>query len=120
MTSKAGHTAGSIARRMVDKLFEGRKGHGGASVSYLQMRPDDVASVIEGAIELYDAGNETGLTPRQLAEQRDELLAALREIETICTESAGDCRRRMGTRVGNTIATARAAIAKAKATAGGA
>lgn len=32
-----------------------------------------------------------------------ELIAALREIEIICTESAGDCRRRMGTRVGNIL-----------------
>jgi len=42
-----------------------------------------------------------------------ELLIALREIETIFTESAGDCRKRMGTRVGNVLVTARAAIAKA-------
>ncbi len=42
-----------------------------------------------------------------------ELLEALREIEIICTESAGDCRKRMGTRVVNTLVTARAAIAKA-------
>lgn len=42
-----------------------------------------------------------------------DLLAALREIETICTESASECRKRMGTRVGNSLTVARAAIAKA-------
>ena len=40
----------------------------------------------------------------------EALEAALREIETICVESAGDCRKRMGTRVGNTIVAARAAL----------
>lgn len=39
------------------------------------------------------------------------LEAALRKIETICTESAGDCRRRMGTRLGTTLVAARAALA---------
>lgn len=43
-----------------------------------------------------------------------DLLAALREVVTINEESAGDCRRRMGTRRGNSIVTARAAIAKAE------
>ncbi len=42
-----------------------------------------------------------------------DMLNALREIETICTESAADCRKRMGTRVGNALVTARAAISKA-------
>ena len=40
----------------------------------------------------------------------EQLEAALREIETICIESAGDCRKRMGTRVGNTIVVVRAAL----------
>lgn len=44
--------------------------------------------------------------------QRDVLVEALREIETICSESAGDCRRRMGTRAGNSLVIARAALAK--------
>ncbi len=44
----------------------------------------------------------------------EPLRAALREIETICTESASDCRKRMGTRVGNCLTVARAAIAKAE------
>jgi len=55
---------------------------------------------------------ETGLTPRQLAEQRAELLEALREIDVICTESRSDLRKRMGTRVGNALVVAREAIAK--------
>jgi hypothetical protein len=47
-----------------------------------------------------------------------DMLAALREIETICNESVGDCRKRMGTRAGNSLVTARAAIAKATGTGG--
>ena len=39
------------------------------------------------------------------------LMEALREVETICTESAADCRKRMGTRPGNCIVVARAALA---------
>jgi hypothetical protein len=31
------------------------------------------------------------------------MLEALREVETICSESVGDCRRRMGTRQGNSL-----------------
>lgn len=49
-----------------------------------------------------------------LVEERAELIAALREIKTICTESAAACRKRMGTRVGNVLVVARAAIKKAK------
>ena len=41
-----------------------------------------------------------------------ELFAALREVETICTESPRACRQRMGTRVGNCLTTARAALAR--------
>ena len=47
---------------------------------------------------------------RQAQARIEALEAALREIETICIESAGDCRKRMGTRVGNTIVAARAAL----------
>ena len=39
---------------------------------------------------------------------------ALEEIEAICTESAGDCRRRMGTRVGNALVTARTTLSSLK------
>jgi hypothetical protein len=41
-----------------------------------------------------------------------ELEGALLEIEAICTESAGDCRKRMGTRVGNSPVIVRAALKK--------
>lgn len=41
-------------------------------------------------------------------------LDALREIVTICTESPGACRKRMGTRLGNILVTAEAAIAQAE------
>lgn len=44
----------------------------------------------------------------------EALVKALEEIETICTESAGDCRRRMGTRVGNALVVARAALASTR------
>jgi hypothetical protein len=50
----------------------------------------------------------TRMTP---ASELESLRTALREIETICTESAGDCRKRMGTRVGNVLVAARAALA---------
>ena len=43
------------------------------------------------------------------------MLTALQEIITINDESAGDCRKRMGTRRGNSIVAAQAAIAAAKA-----
>jgi hypothetical protein len=42
------------------------------------------------------------------------LVAALEEVETICTESAADCRNRMGTRVGNALATVRTALLRAR------
>lgn len=47
------------------------------------------------------------------ADKAEILAAALREIEIICTESAADCRKRMGTRVGNILVAARAALSKA-------
>jgi hypothetical protein len=50
---------------------------------------------------------------RSATSGKSHMLGALREIETICTESAGDCRKRMGTRVGNALVTARNAIAAA-------
>lgn len=40
------------------------------------------------------------------------LVAALQEVEAICTESAGDCRRRMGTRVGNALAVVRFVLSR--------
>lgn len=53
----------------------------------------------------------SGATVQRLLVQRDELLRAMREIQAICTESAGACRKRMGTRAGNALVTAKAAIA---------
>lgn len=43
-----------------------------------------------------------------------DMLAALREIEAICTETQSVFNKRMGTRVGNCLTTALAAIAKAE------
>jgi len=51
---------------------------------------------------------------RRMELELNELAEALREIEVICTESAADCRKRMGTRVGNALVVARAAISKAE------
>lgn len=51
---------------------------------------------------------------RALEAHNAELRAALEGIETICTESTGDCRKRMGTRVGNALVAARAALAKGR------
>lgn len=59
---------------------------------------EEIRKVVERVSTLSDAGGEVAQD-------------AFREIITICTESAGDCRRRMGTRVGNCIATAEAALA---------
>lgn len=115
MASKAGHTftAGPVH-------LDGRyvTNSGGVAIadcgkSSLIYTAEKVANA-EFIAEAFTIAHETGLTPRQLVEQHAELLAALREIETICTESAGDCRRRMGTRVGNVIVATRAAIAKAE------
>lgn len=53
---------------------------------------------------------------RALESQNAELRAALEAIETICTESAGNCRKRMGTRVGNILVAARAALKNSKNT----
>ena len=52
--------------------------------------------------------------PLDVYRSEQMLIEALKLIETICTESAGDCRKRMGTRVGNALVTARAALAKAE------
>lgn len=51
----------------------------------------------------------------RLAARNLELERAMREIETICTESASALRKRMGTRVGNVLTIARAALGDAAA-----
>lgn len=65
------------------------------------------------------------ISKRPLSEQKanakliaaaPDMAEALRLIEIICTESAHDCRKRMGTRAGNTLVAARAALAKADIT----
>jgi type II secretory pathway component PulM len=50
----------------------------------------------------------------RLRAQNAELLEALKEIETICNESAAECRKRMGTRIGNSLVVARATIKRAE------
>jgi hypothetical protein len=59
---------------------------------FTQLQPRDCAHLMHALIELRD------------------LREVLSEIETICTESSGACRKRMGTRVGNVLVTARAAL----------
>lgn len=48
-----------------------------------------------------------------MTELERELLEALKEIRTICTESTSACRKRMGTRVGNILVVAGRAIVMA-------
>lgn len=52
---------------------------------------------------------------KQGEELQGELVAALQEIEAICSEDNSACRKRMGTRAGNALVTARAALSKARA-----
>lgn len=53
-------TPQNIAARVTERLFEARKGHGGADVSYLQMRLRDLQETIEAAIQLYVDTNKKG------------------------------------------------------------
>jgi hypothetical protein len=71
-----------------------------------------LAVVGEGRVvcDLTMAGNAEA--DARLIAAAPDLLAALQAIETICTESPADCRKRMGTRVGNTLVAVRAALAK--------
>jgi hypothetical protein len=50
--TKKAATPKNIAARVTERLFDARKGHGGAAVSYLQMRPGDLHEAIEAAIQL--------------------------------------------------------------------
>lgn len=51
-------------------------------------------------------------------QKRDEVIArlsgALQEVEKICSESIADCRKRMGTRAGNSSVVAHAALVFAR------
>lgn len=49
------HTPDAIGAKVADRLFASRKGHGGAPVSYLQLRKDDLAGIIAESIKLSDA-----------------------------------------------------------------
>mgnify|MGYP003332574618 CR=1 FL=1 len=53
----------------------------------------------------------TAATRDRLHAENAQLVAALKEIVVICTESRGDLRRRMGTRVGNILVSAKSALA---------
>lgn len=53
-----------IATRITEKLFEGRKGHGGAPASYIQMSAQDLRLVIGEAVKL---SRSTGLQATVLA-----------------------------------------------------
>lgn len=81
-------------------------------------RNTHVAAVVAGAPR--GSGNGKAMSDAEieaninLIAAAPDLLAALLEIEKICVESSGDCRKRMGTRVGNALVTARTAIAKAQ------
>lgn len=58
--------------------------------------------------DAFNVAHETGLTPRQLAEQRDELLAALRSV----TDDLEKVLRARGFRDDPKVLAARAALAK--------
>ena len=79
-------------------------------------RPDIALGAFSAACrELYTATTtdrcvELARAFLPLVERAEAMEAAIREIETICTESAGACRKRMGTRVGNVLVTAQAAL----------
>jgi hypothetical protein len=70
--------------------------------------------VRERAKEAADEAERLALiAAERVREAAPVMLAALDEIVLICNESAADCRARMGTRVGNVLVVARAAIAQA-------
>jgi len=86
---------------------------------YIAMREKMPLASLGGSVHAIHGGTEYGAEIsfndlRMLLSMHDALVKALEEIETICTESAGDCRKRMGTRVGNALVAARAALAFAR------
>ena len=74
------------------------------------------AAQISHRVSSEDVCRDEARANARLIAAAPDLLAALQEIETIINESAGECRKRMGTRLGNILVTARAAIAKAEGT----
>ena len=68
----------------------------------------------DGALDCGNAGTGMRLLAGLLAAQRFDsvLVATLQQVLTICTESAADCRKRMGTRVGNIMTVVRYALAR--------
>jgi hypothetical protein len=69
------------------------------------------------ALELTDMVSETEAAAKSIARELNchaDLVAALREIEAICTETQSVFNKRMGTRVGNCLVTAQTAIARAE------
>lgn len=123
MTLKAGHTAGPRIEQAINaeaakwaeffgvtdaKEIEGRK----------QVMRANVAVGFLDPLLPFITDDETGLTPRQLAEQRDELLAALCELRPALLANHG-CKGGLSeTTRKRAYAIVSAAIAKA--TAGGA
>lgn len=73
-------TARNIATRVTEKLFEARKGHGGAAVSYLQMRPGELRETIEAAVRLHASANVEALIEEAIStcepENADEAATA--------------------------------------------
>lgn len=80
--------AQQFGKQLAERLFDGRTGHGKAPVSYLQLRPDDVANIAATAFEagarIADDVNPSAATAgadtttlRELAEAA--LLAAMKD-----------------------------------------
>lgn len=73
MASDPSKNAGELGKAMADRLFAGRKGHGRAPISYLQLNRETLADVLTVAIEL---GAQQQLTPARLKDASDHLLTA--------------------------------------------
>lgn len=115
MTSAAKHTAGpwKAMAAGIDAITVSTTLRNGRRVPFRVAccKDGDIEQVQANARLIAEAGtvaHETGLTPRQLAEQRDDLLEALRNI-TECAEAGAD-----GANMDLWIAQARAALAKAE------
>jgi hypothetical protein len=68
------------------------------------------SDALDNAYELSRELERQVRSPAKAINAYPTLVAALREIETICTEDNSACRKRMGTRVGNALVTAKAAL----------
>lgn len=98
MTSHAARTPGlptaaNIAAELAAKLFAGRKGHGGAPVSFIQLRQTEVQEMVGSAIELHTLLNNYTRLAADLAAARAEI-ERLREFarsKLLDNDDSEDC-----------------------------